>query len=374
MFQYMLAQALHLHSILSKKLKMPSLLSSPSPSIPTVTLPRISLSLLPAGDPQETARLFTICKETGVFYLDLRSDPLGESLLQDGDAIFSVAEALLNLPFEEKNEYNSKKFKTIFGYKPPGMTPPNGLPDTGEFYNISQDALLSPPSSTPSDSDSPSSSDSWSQPHPPILTPHLSLISRFTLTSHQVAMLLLTRLTPPLSLPPSTLTALHTLDSPSGSHVRLTHCPPPALLSKNIDPTYPSLPAHTDFGSVTILLNRLGGLQLLTPPSSPGEEKYAYVPPLPHHAIINLGDAMTVFTSNLLKSPKHRVVLPPGEEERMLERYSVVYFLRPGDGVGMRSLLEDGKEEGDKEGEVLTSQQWIERKARGYGVITGGEK
>lgn len=128
-----------------------------------------------------------------------------------------------------------------------------------------------------------------------------------------------------------------------------------------------ALGEHTDFGSVTILFNRLGGLQVL-PPGADAE--WVYVRPLPGHAIVNLGDAMVKFTNGLLRSNIHRVVSPPGEQGDST-RYSLVYFARPEDDILLRRLegseripaLEDGVEE-----EVINSKDWIIRRALGNRV------
>jgi hypothetical protein len=45
---------------------------------------------------------------------------------------------------------------------------------------------------------------------------------------------------------------------------------------------------HTDFGSVTVLFNHMGGLQVLNPDS----KEWKYVKPEPGCAVINLGDAI----------------------------------------------------------------------------------
>ncbi|KAF9812467.1 hypothetical protein IEO21_06185 [Rhodonia placenta] len=72
--------------------------------------------------------------------------------------------------------------------------------------------------------------------------------------------------------------------------------------------------AHTDFGSLSFLHNRLGGLQVMVP----GTQTWQYVKPLPGHAICNLGDAMSVFSGGILKSNLHRVVAPPKEQAKIL--------------------------------------------------------
>lgn len=112
--------------------------------------------------------------------------------------------------------------------------------------------------------------------------------------------------------------------------------------------------AHTDFGSITILFNWLGGLQIKSKsPHNLGE--WEYVKPLAGHAICNLGDAMTKFTSGELKSAKHRVVPAPGEQANV-DRYSVVYFVRPADETKLKAVY--GSEVG-KEEDVYTAKEWI---------------
>ncbi|KAI4153803.1 MAG: hypothetical protein LQ340_002091, partial [Diploschistes diacapsis] len=155
-----------------------------------------------------------------------------------------------------------------------------------------------------------------------------------------------------------TLPSLHRLLQPSGDQIRFTHAPPQPLSDQRV-----ALGGHTDFGSLTVLFNRLGGLQVLPP----NTEKWKYVRPLPGHAIINLGDAMSIFTNGLLRSNIHRVAPPPGRDSQR-ERYSVVYFSRPEDGVLLRKL-EGAKgvipplKQGEREEEVVDAKTWVLRRA-----------
>lgn len=129
-----------------------------------------------------------------------------------------------------------------------------------------------------------------------------------------------------------------------------------------------ALGKHTDFGSITILFNRLGGLQILPPPSLTPAEKdpeWTYVKPLPGHCIVNLGDAMVKFTNGLLRSNIHRVVSPPGEQAKET-RYSLVYFSRPEDEVILKRL--EGSNvipelEGEEEEEQTNSREWVKLQA-----------
>ena len=195
-------------------------------------------------------------------------------------------------------------------------------------------------------------------PAPAVLDSQRDLIKSFMRSAYSIVTLVLTLLNDHLALPPGTLQGLHRLDAPAGDQVRLIRAPPQPVDDKQI-----ALGEHTDFGSVTVLFNRLGGLQVL-PPGAGAE--WCYVKPLPGHAIINLGDALVKFTNGLLRSNIHRVVAPPGEQGKHT-RYSLVYFNRPEDDVVLRRLeserippLNEGVVEQD-----VTSKDWIIRRALG---------
>jgi isopenicillin N synthase-like dioxygenase len=178
------------------------------------------------------------------------------------------------------------------------------------------------------------------------------------------------------------LSALHKLNSNSGDQIRFVKAPPQEVDSKAV-----ALGEHTDFGSVTVLFNRLGGLQVRlpahiapVPPSSSStsdtetglcKDGWTYVRPLPGHAIINLGDALVKFSSGRLRSNIHRVVAPPGDQGKVT-RYSLVYFCRPEDDVVLKSLVEGS---GDREmEEEVTAKEWILRRALGRRKEGGWEK
>lgn len=180
--------------------------------------------------------------------------------------------------------------------------------------------------------------------------------------SHAIVTLILKLLNDKLALPPDTLPNLHRRQAISGDQVRFVKAPPQPQ-----DDRRTALGQHTDFGSVTVLFNRLGGLQVL-PPGADAE--WVYVRPLPGHAIVNLGDAMVKFTNGLFRSNIHRVVSPPGAQGDTT-RYSLVYFSRPEDTVMLRRLegsdliprIEDGQVE-----EEINSKDWIIRRALGRRV------
>lgn len=177
--------------------------------------------------------------------------------------------------------------------------------------------------------------------------------------AHSIVTLILDLLNGHLGLAESTLANMHRLDHVSGDQVRFIKAPPQPVDDRRV-----ALGQHTDFGSVTVLFNRIGGLQILPPGKN---SEWCYVRPLPGHAIINLGDAMVKFTNGLLRSNIHRVVSPPGAQADTT-RYSLVYFSRPEEDVFLKRL--DGSAripplpEGVTE-ENIRSKDWIIRRGLG---------
>ncbi|EER38322.1 oxidoreductase [Histoplasma capsulatum H143] len=269
---------------------------------------RLSMEKLIAHDETEVQRFYTACKDLGFFYLDLR----GHEILEDANQLFTTGEQLFELDLDEKRRYDFSKEHLYFGYKEIGaaVVDPQGNSDRNEFYNVS--LLLS---------EKPVTRDLQSN--------------------------------------------MHRLHAISGDQVRIIKAPPQPL-----DDRRTSLGQHTDFGSVTVLFNRVGGLQIL-PPGQDAE--WCYARPLPGHAIINLGDATVKFTNGLLRSNIHRVVSPPGAQAETT-RYSLVYFARPEDDVILKRLegsdcippltLRD-ETAAVVEEEEIRSKDWIIRRALG---------
>ena len=81
--------------------------------------------------------------------------------------------------------------------------------------------------------------------------------------------------------------------------------------------------AHTDYGSLTILLPQEGsrGLEIFTP-----EGEWREVPPVPGAFVINIGDLMARWTNDRWVSTLHRVVNADGSAAR---RQSLAFFHQP---------------------------------------------
>ena len=81
---------------------------------------------------------------------------------------------------------------------------------------------------------------------------------------------------------------------------------------------------------------------------------------------------MVKFTNGALKSAKHRVVPSPGEQQP-LDRYSVVYFVRPCNDSLMKPVgnFENGTHVkvggkvsvGDDDNKVYTGGEWMVKRA-----------
>lgn len=199
-------------------------------------------------------------------------------------------------------------------------------------------------------------------PAPELLHQNRDQLASFMRSSHEIVTLILQILNDKLALPRDTLSSLHRRQEISGDQVRFVKAPPQPANDRRT-----ALGQHTDFGSVTVLFNRLGGLQVLPPGA---DADWVYVRPLPGHAIINLGDAMVKFTNGLFRSNIHRVAAPPGVQADST-RYSLVYFSRPEDSVLLRRL--EGSDlipalKEDQVEEEINSKDWIIRRALGRRV------
>ncbi|MBP1857632.1 isopenicillin N synthase family dioxygenase [Rhizobium herbae] len=110
--------------------------------------------------------------------------------------------------------------------------------------------------------------------------------------------------------------------------------------------------AHTDYGSLTILLPQEGskGLEIITP-----DGQWTPVPPIPGAFVINIGDLMARWTNDRWVSTLHRVVNPSPQEGGMARRQSLAFFHQPNWDAEI-NVLEAclGKDETAKYGPVLS--------------------
>ncbi|KAF2358953.1 Non-hem dioxygenase N-terminal domain [Trinorchestia longiramus] len=97
--------------------------------------------------------------------------------------------------------------------------------------------------------------------------------------------------------------------------------------------------AHTDYGTITILLqDNLGGLEVKT-----RSGVWEPAPPVDGALLINVGDLLQHWTGDRLVATEHRVLVPEAELLQQKPRRSIAYFIHPDDAVMIEPL--DGRQE-----------------------------
>lgn len=218
-------------------------------------------------------------------------------------------------------------------------------PDRFEWFNIGQDGLtgVGP-----------------LPPLPPVVQTNLPLFTSYLKHNQEIASTIHTTLAAQLGLPPDTFTSLNRPTEPTLSLVRLLKF---EATSKAED-LRTALRHHTDIGTITLLANVLGGLQVLAPGQSASDPKaWLWVRPQPRHLIVNLGDAMVQWTGGLLRSNTHRVTYSPGEQ-RYVDRYSMAYFLRPERNAPMKRIVGEGVDDSDAAN--MTAWEWETKKTMAF--------
>lgn len=87
----------------------------------------------------------------------------------------------------------------------------------------------------------------------------------------------------------------------------------------------PRLSEHTDWGSLTFVFTNQGGLEIRDP-----NNMWYQIPVVPNGIVVNIGDALSLWTGKALKSTLHRITwenLPMDKD-----RYSIAYFTNPNYG------------------------------------------
>ncbi len=105
--------------------------------VATAPLLRLSLLKLADHDPTEIGRFIDACRDLGFFYLHL--DGHGDTIQEQSQRLFNIAEDLFDLSLEEKKKYDFSAQNTYFGYKHLGgsVADRTGRLDRNEFYNAS---------------------------------------------------------------------------------------------------------------------------------------------------------------------------------------------------------------------------------------------
>lgn len=207
-------------------------------------------------------------------------------------------------------------------------------------------------------------------PRPPLLDTNSDILHQFALNSLKIANVIFTILSASLQLSSSQLLEdFHRPGIPAPHVIRLLRY---AASTDTCQEFSVPQPPHTDLGSLTILFANSPGLQI----KPDGCDDWLYVKPKKDHAIVNFGDAMSIWTGGFFRSVLHRVASLPGAG--MAERYSFAFLMRPENQAPMASFVGDAVP-AEKEN-TLTCEDWIKAKfgiLRGYdnkdrnGILTG---
>ncbi|KIY53185.1 Clavaminate synthase-like protein [Fistulina hepatica ATCC 64428] len=293
---------------------MPSTVLPPFPDdVPAHSMIVVDFDRLAARDPDAIEQLIQASTTLGFWYLK------NHGLQEVAEDFFNLGEETFQLPLEEKVKFEQGDNGNSFGYKIPGANAVNssGERDNMEFINVAKDDVLAWPRIA-------------RRTYPSTVETHMtSVLQPFVEKSLAVASILLDVFNEYLSLPAGVLASKHTREEFSGSEARCIKA------AASPDVLKVAIGAHSDFGTLTLLHNRLGGLQVMDPETN----DWKYVKPLPGHIICNLGDAMAIFSGGILKSSLHRVIPPPGAQ-RHLDRWSAGFFVRPGNSVLLAPLTE----------------------------------
>ena len=230
----------------------------------------------------------------------------------------------------------------------------DGSPDCMEFYNLAQDDIVG--TSAP-------------RKHPQVVEDNREAFKAFFYHAHGIICRLLAHLDKHLGLRRDTLASFGPQDRPSGTSLRLLKALPQKIGSHRTN-----LVGHTDLGSMTMLFNIVGGLQILPAGAENIDANWRYIRPEPGCALINLGDAMVQWSGGILRSNMHRVATAPGQQAGCT-RYSVAYLVRPASTVSMQRVgggdVIPDPEEGEED-EDICAQDW--EKMRAAQIMTGENK
>jgi len=113
-----------------------------------------------------------------------------------------------------------------------------------------------------------------------------------------------------------------------GDVLRLIYYP---ALSQKPDASFPRLYPHTDWGSLTLLFAASAGSEVQSPRAG-----WAQVPMIPGSIIVNIADAVQLWSGNLFKSTMHKISWDNLPYDKT--RYSIAYFVNANQNAPLQML------------------------------------
>ncbi|TLS27418.1 hypothetical protein PpBr36_04186 [Pyricularia pennisetigena] len=308
-------------------------------------IPIIDFGLWVVGTSQERDQLArdlsSACRHVGFVYLV--NHGIDQNLLTEA---FAWSKKFFDLPMEKKMLVpHPPGFLIHRGYSWPGLEKVSqqedladsaaatanirAVPDVKESFEMGSEELAEQPNVWPPEADALSE-----------LSGFRAFMTRFYKECAGLSLEVIRALASGIQLSQSE--EAHLVASHAGSlnnQLRLLHYPPVSGASLRRGEVA-RMPAHSDWGTVTLLFqDRAGGLQV-EDPGSPG--CFVDAPPVDGAVVVNVGDALMRWTNGYLKSTLHRVGIPPhysqatepqdkqtGRGDLTPSRYSIPYFVSP---------------------------------------------
>ncbi|SPJ72406.1 related to gibberellin 20-oxidase [Fusarium torulosum] len=288
----------------------PSMSPEEPTSIDGAQLPQVKLAGLIKGDPETRRALLAACEKNGFFHLDIVGGD--DQFLQTWDKLLEVMADYFHQPQEVK--MLDDRQSDTHGYEPmatsAGAAP--GLPDYYESLKVSRDELRQNSPKVAS-----------------IVKNQRAIFEAYVASAHAVVSTVLRELSVALG-DQYPLAEAHSDDRPSRSTLSVFRYP---KQDEDVELSGLGHNKHTDLGTLTLLLCRQWGLQVLTE-----DNGWQFVAPRPGCAVVNVGDSLRFLSGLRLRSVVHRVVPRNAAHRQDEDRYSVAYFLRPADDVTYRDV------------------------------------
>ncbi|KAI9058367.1 thymine dioxygenase [Trametes sanguinea] len=186
----------------------------------------------------------------------------------------------------------------------------------------------------------------------------------FTRTCHETERNILRALCLALGIPEDYLVKYHEAHD---NQLRLLHYPSVPVQDLE-EEKISRIDAHSDFGSITLLLqDDVGGLEV-EDPNKPGH--FISAPPIEGALIVNAGDFMMRWSNVSIRSTIHRVRAPPQRKVvngMTPERYSIPYFCAPEFSAVVECLPGTYSDDNPPKYEPISASQYVlQRLAASY--------
>ncbi len=268
-----------------------------------LTLPVLHGDRLFAGDPDEIDALRATAERHGFFYL--ADHGLDAALIA---AVFVQSARFFALPDAAKQALHLRRVSHALGWEPlKAQTLEEGSPpDLKEGFYIGPDVAPDDPAVLAKRFGV--GPNQW----PDDLPEFRATMTAYFAAAQDLAVRVMHALALALDLPGDFFARFN---HDPACRLRLLHYPPQP---PHPEPGEKGCGAHTDFGSVTLLLqDAAGGLQVQDVASG----TWFDAPPIPGTFVVNLGDLIARWTNHRFQSNPHRVINRSGRE-----RYSVPFF------------------------------------------------